>query len=161
MRPYRIDEKRRHGIFEVPLRGFPAAQRPNRLAAGMSYTQNRSGLTGRKVKNRDVLFLLVGGTTDSLRGGLMLSVAPKVCPCCGHKTGKLALNKSGKVRLAAARRRAASRQLTKMADELYRLEMALAHYSATGFPVGFDYDRAFARMKAAEVALDRARSAAA
>lgn len=99
MRPY----KQRQSDYQIPLRGAPAVIRPNRTAAGMTATENRSGRTG-NVKRPEVLQLLVRGTTDTMRGMLFRRV-PKTCECCGHKTGKLALNESGQLRLRALRRR--------------------------------------------------------
>jgi hypothetical protein len=99
MRPY----EDRLSDYKIPLRGAPAVIRPNRTAAGMTATENRSGRTG-SVKKLDVLQLLVRGTTDILRGMCFRKV-PKICECCGHKTGKLTLNESGQLRLRALRRK--------------------------------------------------------
>lgn len=109
MRPYWFvtDERlRQHGNFNVPQGSVPDVRRPNRLAAGMSYTRKRSPrLTN---PTDDVLFLLVRGTLDSLRSLQTTSyAAPVRCQCCGGRTERLALSESGKLRLRAARRRKA------------------------------------------------------
>jgi len=86
----------------------PNAPRPNRTAAGMTATLHRSR-TQRVTMNKSelkphVLTLSVRGTLDSLAAA-RFDVVPKVCPCCGHRTAKLAL-KPGK---AEDRKRALAR----------------------------------------------------
>lgn len=103
MRPYSIDQ-RRPRYFKVPLRWGPAVIRPNRTSAGMSATYDRSGKTGQSIIGEPVLKLLVKGTTDEL-APLFLFTTPKPCPCCGHKSGKLQLNDSGRARLRRAQHR--------------------------------------------------------
>ena len=117
------------GLWIVPLRDAPAVRRPNRLAAGMSYTLNRTGTqTGEMLALRsmnrsadvaprstvkpDVLQLVVRGTTDTLRN-LSAYTKRAPCPCCGSRQGGgLRLTDIGRARLASARRRAASRGFT-------------------------------------------------
>lgn len=129
--PYqpRPDDFRAGGQWLVPLRDAPAVRRPSRLAAGMSYTLNRTGTqTGellarrsmcrgtdtapRSTRKPDVLQLIVRGTTDCLRG-FTFDVEKMACPCCGAKQGgRLRLTSRGRLRLAHARRRAAARGFT-------------------------------------------------
>jgi hypothetical protein len=97
------------GAFRVALPNRPPVVRPNRLAAGMSYTAARAALyRGRRPRDAvsdDALRLVVHGTTDGTRR-LAYSVERVACPCCGSKqAGKLRLNENGRVRLIAARRR--------------------------------------------------------
>jgi len=110
MAKYQPDE-RRPALYRVPLRNAPAVLRPNRVAAGASYTLARSrahlaAFTGRQhgADKPDTLRLVVSGTTDSLTARAWLYFRPSLCPCCGANTGKLQLTERGQARLARLRR---------------------------------------------------------
>lgn len=104
-------EPRPSGQFRVQLWNAPAVIRPNRQAAGMSYTSARSdfyrrarGLGARKeriTEGQDVLRLIVTGTTARPRA--LHFVTERVpCACCGSKQrGALRLNDRGRLRLRA------------------------------------------------------------
>jgi hypothetical protein len=63
--------------------------RPNKLAAGMSYTAERQG---RRV-SREANTLCVRGTLDVL-ARFNWGTRRIDCPCCGHKTGPFRLKKN-------------------------------------------------------------------
>jgi hypothetical protein len=107
MRPYRKDEKFKRGFYLVPQPRTPAVLRPNRKAAGMSYTAGRQSIARPILSGGtrdDVLRLVVFGTLDSLRG-LTFRTERTICACCGGKTNRLRLNDRGKLRLRALRRK--------------------------------------------------------
>lgn len=78
--------------------------RPNRLAAGMTYTGYRSR---HGMGNDTALQLRVRGTTDALSrgGGLTFCVerTARVCACCGQRLTGLCLNDRGRKRLSRLR----------------------------------------------------------
>lgn len=106
------------GGYRVPQFSAPAVNRPTKAAAGMSYTHARSQrMRPRRLppaanpdgSTRDSLALMVRGTLSKVRG-LGFSTERAACPCCGSRQkGRLVLNERGRVRLAAARRRAMER----------------------------------------------------
>ncbi len=102
-RPYIADAKRgRHGSYYVPS-APGVVVRPNRNAAGMSYTSAR----GRHDLDGDALRLAVYGTLDTVRraASLTFSIEHGVCPCCKSRTAGLRLKSgsTGARRLAALR----------------------------------------------------------
>lgn len=106
------------GGYRASQFSAPAVNRPTKAAAGMSYTHARSQrMRPRRLppaanpdgSTRDSLALMVRGTLSKVRG-LGWSTERAACPCCGSRQkGKLVLNERGRVRLAAARRRAEER----------------------------------------------------
>lgn len=102
------------GEYRVKMHKRPTVMRPNRVAAGLSATVDRSQRWRSpllreiaRVDNKDTLKLLVYGTLDALAPGAWLWTKRVTCSCCGNKSNKLALNDIGKARLARARRRKA------------------------------------------------------
>lgn len=109
------------GGYQVEARPVPV-RRPNRLAAGMQFTERRRDniksrtfrdlcdMEPKSVSNVDALALIVNGTTDKFRSLRAWHVEAGRCPCCNAKSRGLVLTDKGRLRLKAARRRAAERQ---------------------------------------------------
>ncbi len=81
--------------------------RPNKIARGMTATAYRQGrnVGGLSI---DVIRLSVFGTCDRLnsyRAQIPAIARPTVCPCCGGKSGKLALTDAGRRYLARVSKR--------------------------------------------------------
>jgi hypothetical protein len=106
------------GLYAVPQANGVPVRRPNKLAAGMTYTFNRT----KKIRRPDGIEPLDSmGRTDLLHlitkgwptgsPGLLFKTSRVACPCCGHKAaGKLRLNEAGKMRLKHLRRMLARRK---------------------------------------------------
>ena len=107
MRPYAFDYKNRRGYI---IGGYPTA-RPNRTAAGMTYTANRGSKPHFARMDYERATLSVRGTLDKLAMGYWRITERAPCPCCGAKSnGKLRLNGIGRVRLARLRHRVEQRK---------------------------------------------------
>ena len=78
--------------------------RRNKLARGMTITISRSYHSERL--SNEARTLSVKGTLDVLARRFMFPISRhRVCPCCGHRTGKLELSDQGKGALIRARRK--------------------------------------------------------
>jgi hypothetical protein len=102
----RLFDFARGGYF-VRIGDLPRVMRPNRIAAGMQYTGNRSA----RRKHSDVaVTLMVRGTLDKLSTGLTYATMKGTCPTCGSRISKLKITSIGRRRLDELRRRASIRK---------------------------------------------------
>lgn len=95
MRPYKP-----HGRFYR----VSGVQRPNKLAAGLQATRDRSKHSVHKSSD-DVLRLTVSGTCDTL-GKLInwyTERSKRVCPCCGQRVQSRVLSERGRAKLRRMR----------------------------------------------------------
>lgn len=77
--------------------------RPNRVAAGMSYTAERSN----HKLSKDALILAVRGTTETHGRGAWMLITSKAagdCRCCGQSTKRYCLTDHGRKKLNRLRR---------------------------------------------------------
>lgn len=98
-----------HGGYIVSAGDAPRVVRPNKIAAGMQFTNNRPGRRG---YSSEALSLMVRGTLDRLSTGLLYATSKGKCPCCGNQIPKLKINAIGLRRLDKLRDRAAMRKAT-------------------------------------------------
>lgn len=92
-RPYKV----RGRFYEVG-----SVQRPNKTAAGMMATKERS----RHEFSNDALQLAVRGTTDKLGGiGIYWNTerSKRICKCCGQRVNARVLNDRGRSKLRIKR----------------------------------------------------------
>ena len=113
MKPYQ-PWSRKGSLYETGARtNLPVpVRRPNKTAAGMSYTAARLAKPGQgrvawaTPRQMDVLRLVVMGTLDALRP---VPTVAAICSCCGERTKHVRLDPKMRHRLLSARRRRAAR----------------------------------------------------